>query len=120
MNDWSIKLQHTFIQEYFKIVADFLPGNITLNQIRILQYIALRSLDDAPGPTHTEICQFLEMQISTVSRALTGFLADRIIRQELSPVDGRQRFVTLNPAYSQKGMLDKEIELLAKRYISAS
>ena len=120
MSDWPSKLQHTFVMEYFKLLAGYLPGDATLNQIRVLQYIGLHSLDDGSGTTHTDICQSLEMKPATVTRAVTRFLGAGLISETLSLEDERQRFIAMDLGFSRKGTLDKKVEALAKNYFRAS
>jgi len=55
MKHSMLKHQQLFMMEYFKLLADYVPSDITLNQLRIIQYIGLLCLEDGSGTTHTEI-----------------------------------------------------------------
>jgi len=116
----SAKHQQLFSMEYFTLLADYVPGDTTLNQLRILEYISLSCLDDRSGTTHTEICQALDMNKTTVTRTIARFVAAGVISQESSPADGRQRLVTMSPTYFRKGTLDEKVRLLAVRYFGQS
>ena len=116
MKHSMLKHQQLFVKEYFKLLADYVPGEITLNQLRVIQYISLRCLEDGSGTTHTEICQALEMNKTTVTRTVARFVATGIISQKSSSADGRQQILTMSPEYPRKGTLDQKVRRLAAHY----
>jgi DNA-binding MarR family transcriptional regulator len=119
MKHSMIKHQQLFMMEYFKLLADYVPSDITLNQLRIIQYIGLRCLEDGPGTINTEICQALEMNKTTVTRTVARFVATGVISQKSSSADGRQQVLTMSPEYPRKGTLDQKVRQLAARYFAA-
>lgn len=110
------KNQQLFTMEYFKILSDYLPGKTTLNQIRVIQFIGLGCLDDGPGTTHSEICESLELNPTTVTRATGRFIQAGLIRHEIAPEDGRQRFLMMGSKYRGHGNLDENVKELAQKY----
>ena len=108
--------QQEFIMECFKLIAEVHPGDITLNQIRIIQYIAFRSLQTGIGTMHKDICDALGLAPSTVTRAISGFVERGIITEQKDPEDGRKRFVLMNQSYPSRATLDTQLDELAKRF----
>jgi DNA-binding MarR family transcriptional regulator len=113
MNDWSEEEQQLFVLDHLKILGQYLPGDTTLNQLRVIQYIRLKCVNGGTGTTHTEICQDLELNGATVTRALTRFLAGHLINQQSSPEDGRQRFLVMGTQISQSATFIGKIKALA-------
>ena len=79
------KFPHEFVQEYLGLIAQYIPGETTLNQMRILQHIALRSAGDKGPACNTEICNVLGMSAATVTRAIASFIEAGIISEEEDP-----------------------------------
>ena len=107
--------QHEFGFEYFRLLADVLPGETTLNQIRVAQYIGLRSAMGSP-PCNKEIAAALHLPTTTVSRALVMFLEAKILRDIEDPDDGRRRFLIMNKDFPGSGTLDRQVRALIARY----
>jgi DNA-binding MarR family transcriptional regulator len=114
------KFPHDFVQEYLGLVSQYFPGDTTLNQIRILQHIGLRSANDGGHACNTEICEALEMSAATVTRAVTSFIEAGIISEEADPQDGRRRYVMMNQSYPLQGTLNQKVIALARQYFGAS
>ena len=76
---------HEFIKEYFGLIAKHIPGETTLNQMRILHFIDMRTADGHGSVLHKEICESLQMSAATVTRAIAGFIRDGIVVEELDP-----------------------------------
>ena len=57
-----------FAREFLELIAAYVPGQYTLNQIRILHYIHLCSDYRGRPATHGEICRALRLSAPTVSR----------------------------------------------------
>ncbi len=112
------KFPHEFVQEYLGLIAQYIPGETTLNQMRILQHIALCSATGKAPPCNTEICKALEMPAPTVTRAISSFIDAGIISEEEDPQDGRKRFITINNSY--QGNLDYKVMALAKQYFGGN
>ncbi len=110
------KFPHDFVQAYLGLVSHYIPGETTLNQIRILQYIALRSAGEEGHPCNTEICKTLGMSAATVTRAISSFIEAGIISEEDDPKDGRRRFIIISDDY--RGDLDYKVIALAKQYFA--
>ena len=112
------KFPHDFVQTYLGLIAQYIPGETTLNQLRILQYIALRSAGEEGHPNNTEICKALGMSATTVTRAISSFIEAGVISEEEDPQDGRKRFITINDGY--RGDLDHKVIALAKQYFKGN
>ena len=112
------KFPHDFVQEYLGLIAQFIPGETTLNQMRILQHIALRSAGDKHPVCNTDICNALGMSAATVTRAIASFIGAGIISEEEDPKDGRRRFIMVSDGY--RGDLDYKVIALAKKYFGGN
>ncbi len=113
MSRLTNRFPHDFLQRYLGLMAQYIPGDTTLNQIRILQHIAFCSATGKSPPCNTEICKALEMPAPTVTRAISSFIGAGIISEEKDPQDGRKRFITINNSY--RGDLDYKVMALAKQ-----
>jgi DNA-binding MarR family transcriptional regulator len=87
---------HDFVTEYLGLIAQYIPGDTTLNQIRILHYIDMRTVQGAGYTSHTEICVALRMSAATVTRAIASFIEAGIIREDADELDGRRRLVRVS------------------------
>ena len=110
------KFPHDFLREHLELISQYLPGETTLNQIRVLQYIALRSASDEGSAGNTEICKALGMSGATVTRAICYGIKAGIISEDEDPRDGRRRFVMMNDSCPWRGTLDQKIIELARGY----
>ncbi len=120
MNPSEHKNQQLFTMEYFRLLAEYLPGSTTLNHIRVLQFIGLSSVDGGIGTTHTEICENLALKPTTVTRAIGQFIEAGVIRKRTGFDDSRQRFLMMSLNYPGLGTLDEKVEELAKKHFRAS
>jgi DNA-binding MarR family transcriptional regulator len=80
-----LKLLHTF--------ARHVSGDLTLNQIRVLQFINLCSRYRGEATSNVEVCSELDLPSATVSRAIAKFIEAGLISDEVDPDDGRRRLV---------------------------
>ena len=118
MNRPINRYPHDFLQRYLGLMAQHIPGDTTLNQIRILQYIDLRSANDRGHACNTEICAALRMSAATVTRAISSFIEEGFISEEEDPQDGRRRFVMMNESYPLRGALNQNVIELARQYFA--
>jgi DNA-binding MarR family transcriptional regulator len=90
----SIAQSQERVAEMFKIIAENLSGDLTLNQIRVLQFINLCWRHRSVASTgHMEICSALQLPSATVSRAVAKFIEAGLVGEEADPADGRKRLV---------------------------
>ena len=99
MNEKVAALQRELGVVYFEILAKLVPGDTTLNQLRVLGYIALRSGPRQSPACHKEICAALKMPRTTVDRAISIFLKMGIISEHVDLDDGRKRLSLVNKDY---------------------
>lgn len=109
---------HEFVTEYLGLIAQHIPGDTTLNQIRILHYIDMRTAQQKGHTGHTEICAALDMPAATVTRAIASFIEAGIVREETDERDGRRRLVRVSQHHATGDTLDQQIIALARRYFS--
>ena len=105
-----------FMQAYLGLVAQYFPGETTLNQIRILQHISMLSKSNAGHGSNSEICNVLGLSAATVSRAVSSFIGAGILSEEEDPRDGRKRLIKISDSYLLRGGLDQKALELARRY----
>lgn len=113
MNDQSIAQAQGGMFEMLRILARYVPGDYTLNQIRVLQYIHMCSRYRGNPTTHVEICRELDLPSATVSRSVARFLEEGSIEEQIDPADGRRRLISATgtlPGVS--GDLDRELAKL--------
>jgi DNA-binding MarR family transcriptional regulator len=90
----SIAQSQERVGEMFTIIAGNLSGDLTLNQIRVLQFINLCWRHRSVASTgHTEMCSALQMPSATVSRAVAKFIEAGWVGEKADPADGRRRLV---------------------------
>ena len=103
--------------EMFMIVGGNLSGDLTLNQIRVLQFINLCWRHRSGAATsHTEICTALQMPSSTVSRAVAKFIESGLVVEEMDPADGRRRLVVSTGRLRDDH--DNDLDLLLAQFAS--
>jgi DNA-binding MarR family transcriptional regulator len=110
------KFPHKFLKEFLELLADYIPGETTLNQIRIVQYIAFHSQANEGYVGNTEISKALKIPAATVTRAIATFIEAKIITEEIDPKDGRKRLIRMSKDYPRLGILDQEIMEIARRH----
>ena len=110
------KFPHEFLREYLELISQYIPGDMTLNQIRVLQYVAMRSDSDEGSACNTEISDALGMSAATVTRAISFGIKAGIVSEEEDPEDGRRRFVMMSDSYPKRGSLDRNVIELARGY----
>jgi len=93
MDEATALRDQEFAREFLDLIAEYVPGSYTLNQIRILQYIYLCSDYRGRPATHGEICRALRLSAPTVSRAIALFLETGMIQEQPDPSDGRRRLL---------------------------
>ena len=116
MTAQQTEFPHEFVLDYLALIAQHVPGDITLNQLRILHYIDMRTAQQHGHTSHTEICAALNMSAATVSRAIASFIDAGIVREEADDWDARRRQVRLSEQFSQGHTLDRQIIELARSH----
>ena len=116
MNQHAAPFPHEFVKEYLSLLADTVPGSTTLNQIRILHYVAFKSGENAGYTSHTEICHVLDISPATVSRAVATYIDAGVLVETPDPVDARKRCVSVNAAYFSPRSLERKITDLAQQH----
>jgi DNA-binding MarR family transcriptional regulator len=116
MNDREATSQYEFTMEFFRLLAAVMPGEITLNQVRVVQYINMCSARNEPPPCHKEIAAALEIAPTTLNRALSGFLKAGMVRELSDPKDRRKRLLIMDKSYPGSGTVDRQIKALLARY----
>jgi DNA-binding MarR family transcriptional regulator len=112
------KFPHDFLQKYLGLISQYVPGDTTLNQIRIIQYIVWRSASDKGYACNTEICDALGMSAATVTRAICAGTTAGIISEEEDPRDGRRRLVMMSKKWWRRATLDQKAIELARQYFA--
>jgi DNA-binding MarR family transcriptional regulator len=107
---------HEYVKAYLELIAGHFPGETTLNQLRILQYIGMRCSQGKGHTSHKEICEALGLTPSMVTRAVAAFMDAGVLREETDPADGRRRFVSLNPNRPGNGNLNAQVVTLAHQH----
>jgi len=116
MDEKSIEHVQEGIYEFLKILGAHFPGDLTLNQIRVLQYVHLNWRYRKTSTTHAEICAELELPSATVSRSVAKFLELRLLDEQIDPADGRRRLIEGTGVIPRHpGDLDHELAELAER-----
>ena len=110
------RFPHDFVKDYLSLLGETIPGSTTLNQIRILHFIALKS-DRGDGYTrHTEICQALDISPATVSRAVASYIDAGVLAETPDPADARKRCVSVNAEYFSPRSLERKVIALARQH----
>ena len=81
-----------FAKDYYDILADFVPGDTTVNELRILTELAVAS-SSGTGTSVSEIADRTEISRATVSRLVTQWMAAGRITESPHPKDGRRRIL---------------------------
>lgn len=117
MKQTAIARRRQYVKDCLTLISEYFPGNTTLNQIRIAQYIGMRSVGGKGHTSHSEICRDLGMSASTVTRAVAGFIESGLLKEEVDPADSRRRQVTLNACRHTRA-LPERIQELARSHFS--
>ena len=104
---------------FFDLLGDFLPGEVTFNQVRILQYVHLSSGARGGSCHHRQIASELGIAPATVSRALVQWHKLGVIQDVQDPHDGRRRYVMISSDRNRTG-LDEKIRRLTDIYFGAT
>ena len=79
-----------FARDYYRVLAEFLPGDTTLNELRVLTAVAEAASKGEPTSV-SEIADVNDISRATVSRLITQWMAAGQITEEPHPKDGRRR-----------------------------
>ena len=93
-----------------QIVADHSEASITLNHMRVIQYITMQTNYHDNAITHKEICDDLKMSPATVTRIISYYREKNIVHEWVDPDDGRKRFVKATGSGPVVQALDKAIK----------
>ena len=103
--------------ECLRVLSELVPGEITLNQIRVLQYVVFTSTTRASAPCQKEICAALELSSSTVSRATSMLLKIGILKEVADPADDRKRLEIVNNHYPELDTHVEQVKELVRLHI---
>lgn len=84
-----------FAKEFYEILAEFVPGDTTVNQLRILTSLAVADAT-GEGTSVSEIADEYGISRATVSRLITEWMTAGRITETPYPGDGRRRVLGLN------------------------
>jgi DNA-binding MarR family transcriptional regulator len=85
-----------FARDFYQLLSRFVPGDTTVNELRVLTELALTSPETEEGTSVSKICGATGLAPATVSRLITKWIAlDRIVESR-HPEDGRRRVLRLN------------------------
>ncbi len=110
------------MREILTVLSRHVSGDITLNQLRVLQFINLCWVHRKTATNHREICNELGLPPATVSRAIAKFIETGIVTEEVDPADGRKRLVIVTGVIpdAPNDNLDLELAELAARYADST
>jgi DNA-binding MarR family transcriptional regulator/GNAT superfamily N-acetyltransferase len=115
----SIPAVRRFNRFYTRIIGtlneNLLESSLSLAEARVLYELAHRN-----QPTASEIAAELGMDMSYLSRILSGFTAAKLIRRQISDSDRRQSTITLTAAGQQEfDFLDRRSSEQVREMLSA-
>ena len=82
-----------FMKSIYELLAAYLPGDTTLNELRVLTAVALASKRDGKGTSVSEIADETGISRATVSRLIAQWTEADQIREDPHPSDGRRRIL---------------------------
>lgn len=103
-----------FVNDYLELVTKHYGGDITVNQIRILHFIARYIAERGDYATHSAICRCLGLPAATVTRAVTTFVEKGVLKEATDPKDARRRCIRFADNHAGKEMRTKALELAQK------
>lgn len=84
-----------FAKQFYEILAEFVPGDTTVNELRILTAVAVASATEE-GTSVSEIAETYGISKGTVSRLITTWMAAGRISESPHPKDGRRRILSFS------------------------
>jgi len=90
---------HAFIGEVLRLFSLHFEGQTTINDLRIGNYIGLRSHYGTEATSNKEISDALGIPRSTVSRIVTDFIAQKWVVEKPHPDDGRRKQLFIVPGH---------------------
>ena len=84
-----------FAKEFYDILAEFVPGDTTVNQLRILTALAVAG-STGEATSVSEIADIYGISQATVSRLITEYVDAGRISESPHPKDGRRRVLRIN------------------------
>lgn len=94
----------------FNIVAEHSEGTITLNHMRVIQHITVQTSYHDHAISHKDICDSLNLSPATVTRIITYYREQRIVREWADPDDGRKKYVKVTGRGPVAQALDKAVK----------
>jgi len=109
--------QQEFVMQFLKLVAGSVPREVTFNQVRVVQYIHLRSSLQGGVCNHREIASTLDIPAATVSRAVLHWLKLGVVIEKQDPEDRRKRVVTIAPRWRSLELDEKTRSLIQQYFL---
>lgn len=86
------------LYQVLELMAQLGPGSLTVNQLRIGQYIGWKCETGEPVGV-TEVASALDIPLSTVSRHVAELLEKRFVKEHVHPQDRRRRVLCIHPEF---------------------
>ena len=85
----------SFARGFYDVLAEFLPGDTTLNELRALTAVAEAAVQQRETSV-SEISATSGIAKTTVSRLIGHWIAEGTIRENPHPNDGRRRILSFS------------------------
>ena len=85
----------SFARDFYDLLADFLPGDTTLNELRVLTAVAEVAVQER-GTSVTEISANCGIAKTTVSRLISHWIEQGTIEERHHPSEGRRRILSFS------------------------
>lgn len=102
----------TFVSEFLGLLSHHFKGQTTLNDLRIGNYIGLKSQYGGEPTNNKEISAVLGIPRSTVTRIVTDFIEQGWVAERPHPEDGRRKQLFIVPGHELGDSFEKEFRAL--------
>lgn len=109
-----------FFVHWLSTVANYLPGATTLNQMRIVQFVAFMDGDINRPVCATEISRTLGIPLTTVSRTVASLVERKELKEKRSETDDRVSYVLLREGNPIREPLNADIMDLMHEHFGTS
>ncbi|MCK6372088.1 MAG: MarR family transcriptional regulator [Gammaproteobacteria bacterium] len=114
---------HPKVAEEIVLMGDILEamsrifgGDATLNQLRIGNYVGIRSELQGCETSNSEIAEALDIPRSTVSRIITNFIEAGMLVEETNQADGRRRILRIAASHPHKNEFEENLRSILARF----